>query len=537
MNPFRKSPTPLRLNDLSRWVCMESAWEKLNDRVEGNENTLILGVEGSGKTSLLNMLFTPEYCSLAASRGKLVFFADPSITKDGNDLCHHLIKQLQNSVGKHLPEVLIQGFEDTLKANKAESEKRQFILACEHLYDKGFMLLMVMDRFEQFVSASNITQDQHDMLRSLLDKDIMRCVVATNYDLEKSSLPEDIAGSLYLQKFQQKITLSGFSLEEAQKFIRKNIPEASRVQFSDKQVTYLYNLTGGIPLLFEQAACHMYDMLERGMRIVNSEFRAIMYNEAKPTIQRWFKIFPQVYADVVELATRGLKKQDALQVFRIRPSDSLYNAASRLHDRGFLVNKLQSQAGSFVLNSPLLQLFLINEYLPKVQHAPASVTPNQKQASGVFGEKQQKQYNVFISYKRTFEGNDTRDSAIAMAVYERLCKEEGLVPFLDKMEMPYGNGGSDAWDTIYDAISTAQSFVFVATQCDFLAAPCLKAEWKAYTEELIAGRKPEGSVYGILVGVEFLDMPLRLRRGIEMFKNTPDELERLVVYLRNRLVR
>lgn len=526
MNPFRKSPTPIKLRDVARWVCVKEAWDKLNELVERNENTVILGVEGSGKTSLLNMFFSPEYCAAAVNRGKLVFFADPSNTKDGDDLCHHFIMQLQFSADKNLSEALVRDFEQYLEKNKSESQKRQFILACEYLYDKGFMLLMVMDRFEQFVSSENITQEQHDMLRSLLDKDVMRCVVATNYDLEQSSLPEAIVGSLYLQKFQQKITLTGFSLAEAQQFVSQTIPADSAIQLNEKRIRYLYELTGGIPLLFEQAAGHMYDLLERNVRIVNSEFRAAILNEAKQTMRHWFRFFTQTYIDVSVRGAEDIQKPDVLQAFRVPVSDTRYYAAAvRLRDRGFLVNNRKSFSDSYVFNSLLLQMYLVNEYLPAVQSASKSDKR---------GKKAKGPYNVFISYKRTADGEKTIDSEIALRVYNRLYEEDIFIPFLDTEEMPYGVGNSDFWNTIFDALETTQAYIFIATQRDFISSPCVKTEWETYTEEMAAGRKRRGSVYGVLENVDILDIPLRLRKGVEMFPNTPEGIERLVIYLRNQ---
>lgn len=526
MNPFRKSPTPLKPQDASRWVCVKSIWDNLNELVERNENTVILGVEGSGKTSLLNMFFSSEYCTAAVSRGKLVFFADPSNTTDGNDLCHHFIMQLQRSVNKNLPETVSRDFEQYLEKIKYESEKRQFTMACDYLYDKGFMLLMVMDRFEQFVSSKNITQDQHDMLRSLLDEDKMRCVVATDYDLEESSLPEDIVGSLYLQKFQQKITLTGFSLEEAQQFVARIIPADSAIQLSEKRIGNLYNLTGGIPLLFEQAACHMYELLERNASITNGEFRAAVFEKAKHTIRHWFKFFTQAYIDVSIDAAKDINKPDALHTFRVRTEDTQnYAAAARLRDRGLLLDNRKRSSDSYVFNSLLLQMYLVNEYLPSVQK-----TSDDSKREG----KPKGSYNVFISYKRTVDGAKTRDSEIAMSVYKRLCKEKNFVPFLDVMEMPYGEGHSDFWKTIFGALETAQAYIFIATQGDFVSSPCVETEWETYTEEMAAGRKRKGSVYGVLEGVEVLEIPLRLRKGVEMFPNTPEDTERLVIYLQNQ---
>lgn len=526
MNPFRKSPSPLRHRDRERWIRTPETWNKLEELVKRGENTVILGVEGSGKTTLLNMFFNPQYCSQSAASGKLIFFADLSETEDGNDLCCYLIGQLQAAARKHLPETDSAELERTLSGMHQETAKRKFILACECLYDQGYTLLLVMDGFENFVSSPNITQDQHDMLRSLLDKDILRCVVATNYDLEQTSLPKDIQGSLYLQKFQQKITLGGFSLEAATEFVGRCIPAEDPVQLDAKKIKYLHTVTGGIPLLFELSASHMYDLLERHVRIINSEMRTILYAAAKPTIQRWYKCFTPEYHSAIASALAALPGNDAVQQIRIPLADEkTYTAAARLRDRGFWVNGKTNAADTFAFNSLLLQMFASRENME--QAAAGAQPPKTGTAAG-------KQYNVFISYKRTDHKVETRDAQIAQGIYKALRQMEGIVPFLDREEMPYGCGASDYDETIFAALGSAKAFIYVCTQTDFLSTHWVKTEWKAYTGELSNGRKPEGSIYGVIEGVEPADLPLRLRNNIELFEYTSEDIERLMLFLRNQ---
>ncbi len=527
MNPFRKSPTPLRHRDTDRWIRIPESWNKLEELVRRGENTVILGVEGSGKTTLLNMFFNPQYCSRSAASGKLIFFADLSETEDGNDLCCYLINQLQAAARKHLPEADSAALEQTISRMQQETAKRRFILICECLYDLGYTLLLVMDGFESFVSSPSITQDQHDMLRSLLDKDILRCVVATNYDLEMTSLPADIQGSLYLQKFQQKITLNGFSLEEAAEFVGRCIPADSPVQLDPRKIKYLHTVTGGIPLLFELSASHMYDLLERHVHIINSEMKTILYAAAKPTIQRWFKCFTPEYQCAISAALAASPSNDAVQQIRVPLADEkTYTAAARLRDRGFWVNGKANAADTFAFNSLLLQMFASRESLREIT---AGVQPRQPAA------QTGKHYNVFISYKRTDRKTVTRDSQIAHGVYEALRQVEGIVPFLDREEAPYGCGASDYDETIFAALDSAQAFIYICTQSDFLSTPWVKTEWKAYSGELSAGRKPYGSIYGVIEDVEPAELPLRLRTNIELFPYTPGDMDRLLVYLRNQL--
>lgn len=364
MNPFRKSPAALRprdRNDQKRWVCQEQAWKQLQHFVENNENLAILGVEGSGKSTLLNMFFSPAYCEEAAQANKLIFTANLSDTEDGDDLCNYLIDQLLEAAQDLLPESVNQKLERTLEKAKDKSPKQTFKDLCDRLYKCGYTILMVQDGFEHFVSSPNITQDQHDMLRSLLDEDIMRCIVATNYDLERTSLPKDVQGSLYLQKFQQKLTLTGFSREEALTYLQ-NILKGNELQFNEAQTGILLDYTNGIPALLETSASHMYDMVMELGGVAPKRLGEILRDAVRPTLPRWCKYFTSEYEQVME-SIRPSLLDNAYVAFTV-PSDNTQDrtAAARLCDRGLWT---RSNYDSFQFNCLLLQNFFYNgEYVP-----------------------------------------------------------------------------------------------------------------------------------------------------------------------------
>lgn len=377
MNPFRKSPAALRPmdpNDLEIWIRPEEAWKLLKHSVDKKENLVILGVEGSGKSTLLNMFFSPAYCREAAQSYKLIFTANLSDTKDGDGLCNYLIDQLLETAEDLLPDPVNKKLERTLADAKEKSPKQTFNDLCKCLYNCGYTILMVQDGFEHFVSSPNITQDQHDMLRSLLDEDIMRCIVATNYDLERSSLPKDVQGSLYLQKFQQKLTLQGFSRAEATSFLQ-NYLSGDEIQFNEKQIGFLLDYTGCIPGLLETSASHMYDMVQERGQVHVETFTNLLQNETRVTLQRWCKYFPQVYDELVESICPSLANAKALVTLKPPHSNTQQcNAAVRLFNRG-LWRKAEEETYRF--NSMLLQNFFSNgEYVPCPLEEPEQAAPS-----------------------------------------------------------------------------------------------------------------------------------------------------------------
>lgn len=360
MNPFRKSASPLRpLNkkDQTRWVRPESAWKKLEEYVENEVNVVILGVEGSGKSTLINWFFTNEFCQQAAEDNKLIFFADLADTISGKELCQHLTAKLKKSAMQYLSEDCIQALTDSLKksAQENKSEKITFINACESLYEKGYTMLLVMDGFERFVSSPNITQEQHDMLRGLLDKDVMRCVVATNYDLEESSVPKDVAGSLYLQKFQDKIVMNGFTDVEADRFIAIRMEGQNAVQFNDRHIRFLKETTGMIPAIFELTASYIYDELEAVGSINPKELREKVYRAERSLMRSWCKLFKPEYDHTIQSILSDIAGQTKCAHFLIsQTDDQKITVATRLKERGLWRNIQQNE---FAFNSVLLQHF------------------------------------------------------------------------------------------------------------------------------------------------------------------------------------
>jgi len=370
MNPFRKSPKALKPRDRKRWVCPQQAWDQLQYLVENDENVIILGVEGSGKSSLLNMFFSPRYCQEAAKENKLIFTADLSDSEDGNDLCTYLIDRLLEAAKEYLPDAEMQHLNRVLDQDREKTPKQTFVDLCERLERREYTTLLVMDGFENFVLTASI--NQHDMLRSLLDKDIMRCVVASNYDLEKTSLPLGSQGSLYLQKFQQKLTLQGFSQEEAVSFLQKMLA-GDAIQFNKDQINFLMDHTGGIPGLLEMSASHMYDMVQSRGGVAPKTLQEILYDASRVTLQRWCKFFTPEYEEVVESIRPCLPIPAASVTFTIPHSNQQNRtAATRLCERG-LWRKIDDDTHRF--NSLLLQLFFCNrEQLPHPQAEPVSVS-------------------------------------------------------------------------------------------------------------------------------------------------------------------
>lgn len=145
-----------------------------------------------------------------------------------------------------------------------------------------------------------------------------------------------------------------------------------------------------------------------------------------------------------------------------------------------------------------------------------------------------KEYNVFISYKTQYEGVKTRDSQIAQEIYKQIYSIPGATPFLDTEELHQADGSSDFSDSIFEALASAKIFIYVCTNPHFLRTSYIEGEWTTYLGELNSGRKPKGSIFGIVENVKSQDIPLGLRK-FEMLTFSPRNLETLKKFVENRL--
>lgn len=145
-----------------------------------------------------------------------------------------------------------------------------------------------------------------------------------------------------------------------------------------------------------------------------------------------------------------------------------------------------------------------------------------------------KEYNVFISYKTQYEDVKTRDSQIAQEIYQHIQSIPGANPFLDTEELYQADGSSDFNDSIFEALASAKIFIYVCTNPYFLRTSYIEGEWTTYLGELNSGRKPKGSIFGIVENIKAEDIPLGLRK-FEILTYSSHNMETLKKFVENRL--
>ncbi len=263
MNPF--SGNAMAIESLSSLLNRDQTIEKLKERIEREPTqTVIMGVKGCGKSSILKSLFDAKYRIEKAKENILI----SSVTEfpeeaDSEKIYDHFTAMVTNSI-----QILSRCGEGELKKEIAEhinsleshTPSRRFESVVNSLHDiYGFRIVMVIDNFEKFTTSSVVTNDHHEVLLNLLDKS--QYIVATNFDLNQTSLPEKVAGSHFITRFAgNEITVEGWSKLQTVEFLTEKLKD-NEIQFSDNLKKEIYLQSGGIPTLINATADLAYNEL------------------------------------------------------------------------------------------------------------------------------------------------------------------------------------------------------------------------------------------------------------------------------------
>lgn len=286
------------------WVGDQTLIEILRNSAGTRTNTYIVGPEGSGKTSLLRTAFTPEYRrKMAETRKKLIYFADLSNKSDGNDICEYLADRLKLSLNQLIRdrELLSEIHELTGEISAMPGQAR-FQNFMQVLHDNwGYMAVIIMDYFELFTMSNSVTQAHHDCLRSLIESGQIQCVVATNYDLSKDSLPRDIRGSYFLQKFTNPIEMTCFAEDDIGVYLYRK-QEGGGIMIPDAMKTQIFRLSGGIPRFVNILARQLYasGAAHNGRILVKEAVREARA-QCEIVMDGWCKLLTDAQLDVMRL--------------------------------------------------------------------------------------------------------------------------------------------------------------------------------------------------------------------------------------------
>lgn len=355
-NPFvNYSPLESQRN----WVGDTNPFDILSNHVLQKNNVCILGVQGSGKTSLLQCFFNNAYIKeMAKQNATIICKVDLSGAQNGADICQYLADRIKSTV-----RLLLRGTDnyqilmETLNGESAVSPQGLLENIITDLNFEGYHVVLVMDGFERFTSSTTITMEHHEKLRSLIEANMLRCIVATNFDLTKDSLVPGVKGSYLMQKFTSHICLHGMNQDQSVHCLHIQ-QQDSEVKLSSELIAKLATISGGIPLLLEHAAECAYDNLSKNGGVINDrELTATIYEKAKPVLSSWCKSLTVTQIRALKMLTSN-SSNNSLSTFDFTGfEDDIKKAVAALRLRGILIAPNIEYKFEVHANSLLLQRY------------------------------------------------------------------------------------------------------------------------------------------------------------------------------------
>ena len=330
------------LSDMRRLIGRKAEIETLSNHVNNRRNVVIMGVEGVGKSSLIKCFFNRSYrLRMAVENNLLICVTDFPVELDTGDVYQYLADGVL-SVVDNLDQPQTQDIYQQM-SRKCEEIKQRYPLpashfeqVCKAIENFDYYIMFVIDGFERFVSSPQVTMEHHNLMNTLLSKNLS-FVVATDYDFNKTSIPEGVSGSFLLQKFSQNsLTLTGLSMDSCEGVLRPG-------DFSSDEIYQLWILSGGIPKLMRRAAEQAWKYKEQGITLEQRQWKDVeskTYHQAIPLLQRWCKFLSMVQVEAI----KGLAETPADRAYISFTSPVLSDAAQILETRGLLTLPLDGKS-------------------------------------------------------------------------------------------------------------------------------------------------------------------------------------------------
>ncbi len=309
MNPFKTNTMPV--DRMPQLLYREKEIQQIKENITDRKQTVILGVEGVGKTSLLKCTFNRAYRIEKACEGTLISAVTefPSDLKS-DDIYLHFAEMIISSVGILSQCKKVDEMNEILKRCKEIREERHsaelyFEKIVKLIYnDYEYHIVMVVDNFERFTSSKEVTMKHHETLRKLLS--YSQYIVATNYDLNEDSLPDGVSGSLLLMNFAgNEIRIGGWPECQSKNYLDDCLKE-NTFMFSEELKDKIFNLTGGIPLLLNLAANFAFEHLELNKTEANLTFNALYEKELVQTLFfHWCKMITSMQVTAIRHLLEG----------------------------------------------------------------------------------------------------------------------------------------------------------------------------------------------------------------------------------------
>lgn len=351
-NPYRGNNPPIA--EASELLGREDTFQKLEDHIENRRSVVVMGVEGVGKSSLLGCYFNLKYRQkMALERRTLIRVTDFPVDRSSDEIYRYLAEGVIRSIDALDQEETRAEYgalrtQCAGKMAECQDEASRFQQVCEVIQEHEYKITLVIDGFERFVSSPHVRMEHHDLMNTLISKNLS-FVVATNYDFNQDSLPAMVSGSFLLMKFTgNEIRLKGLTEASCAGYLRDG-------GFSDSEIHQIYILSGGVPALLRRAAEHTLDHKHDG-ELVWKQVMQETYSDVSPLLARWCRLLSKNQVAVMNYLSRQEKGSFSFE-------NATWNTAAKaLLDRGLLANPIEAStgrsiAGQYKFSTPLLKLY------------------------------------------------------------------------------------------------------------------------------------------------------------------------------------
>lgn len=361
-NPFDGTMPPVEKPD--DFIGRRNIYERLNEKIQNQQNIVMQGVKGSGKTSVLRTFFSSDYrIKMAEDENTIIVFDSYPVYLP----CDRVLEFFSERIADALSILQYCGKEDIRKELKRKIREirndHSNTDAClraivELLHNEGYRVLLVLDDFEVFTSSTEVTVNHHNLLRSLMNKGL-QFIVATNFDLTKDSLNGKIeGGSFLIQTFLgNEVLVSGFDKQETAEYLHRYLNADDGHEFSSYEVQSIYAISGGIPVLVRLTAKHAFDRKYTVNRELQTEdFDAVIpkvISDAGNLLESWYKYLTRAQYNTIQYLLERPGSDNDDSIMKKFYDRGVFKAYTELNKNGIECEIV----GTYDFNSVILEEF------------------------------------------------------------------------------------------------------------------------------------------------------------------------------------
>ncbi|MBR2421245.1 MAG: ATP-binding protein [Oscillospiraceae bacterium] len=315
-NPFSGNliPYDYELGLLDRYGELDSLEDKCSGRTI--QNYRYISPRGTGKTTLLEMFFTPEKCQDLARQHKLVCicrFSGEEMRTESAVLVR-LIGAVKESLENLDPDSLdyqklsaeIQRRQEKHPGYRTDPSLGNELLReiLNLLKQRRYFVTLVLDEFHQLACAKHLEDSTFSKMANLSQDKLISYIVASDYD-------DDVGSeTYYISPFsrifgEDAIHLAGVTSRAGKRalieLIRSKLVRYPNVMLTDKELMTIIEITSGIPKLVQ---CTLKDIFrikqELDEELTEDQIAQYALSAGIPLMEKWVQYFDDARWETME---------------------------------------------------------------------------------------------------------------------------------------------------------------------------------------------------------------------------------------------